>query len=1306
MQFHILDENYIPVAVMDNELPESIHYQKSKFHQFLTGSANFFDFETSKLHVDSDKFQVGYWIAFRYDDRDRLLYIDNIAEAERDKMMTISSISDNLDLNNETIQPFAAPEAKPFKWYFDKIMFDTGYEIGINEISNLTRKLSWDSEMTIRNFIQSVATQFDNAELDYEVQLNSDFTVKKRLIHIKKKIGEVRDDIELRYNENIKTIKRTTSTSGLYTAIRPVSRDNNDKIIDISSMPDWEKKDENGNVKFFHKKGSTLIFAPQANARFGNRGANITGGGYIVYDFSHDNISQSELFNRAAKYLEDHSVPAVNYLAEGKTDAKIGDTVKMVNDGYTPQLLTSARVLEKVASFDDDSIERAEFGNYKALQSQISADLIAKMQQLAEENAPYKVVTLTTNGLTFKNSEGSTTLTARLYKGSKEIAPEKYEWTIDGVVISGSSDQHEITAEDIDGKAIVRWSAVINSVVVAIDEVTIIDVSDGKHGIDGKTYYTHTAYAYSSDGTDRFMNVYPTLNLLSNSLFTDPIKTYPDSNSAFYGLQSSVVGSEYVPSTSNRDLTINSLYVAGLELPIGAYTSSITIANNSETVATVNLIMIKGTADTDISPVVNGNSVPWWFTAFGNPGVTINIPANSTARYTFTFKAKSTNNTGSGRDQFIVFRETTSIPVTRFSKPKLEIGSTATPWIPSSSEVKTSDYPSYIGTYSDTNVNGSTDHSKYTWTVFKGADGRGVSSVAQKWLVQSSSIKPNYVWTDSMWQTTLPAMSATNKYLYTIERTTYTDTTTSDVITLSAIYGDKGDQGNPGSPGAPGSNGKDAITIVLSNENVTLPANSLGVVTSYANSNTTIGVTYGSGADLTPVASGATLTNNQYKVTAAASGITAGTQSVDVDNKKVNFSIASGMNETSGAVASITYTISIRNSAGVTSTVTKVQNFTKAEKGITGDKGIDSYTYIRYSASSNGASMTNLPGADSLYIGTCTTTQATAPTEAGSYVWAKFVGEDGAKGDPTGITQSMTEPITRYTGMLWQYTGADNLVATGITALPNSLYVWTGSAWQLYLVKSTNLQVDNGFITNAMIGDAQIESAKIKSLDAWKINADSLEALSAKIGKISNTFDNSSGGIDNKGEIAIEDSVKVVYYNANTRTTIDLVTSTSGQGLFAQYLPDKNDTTKFQQAWYTPSYLYFSDSINNWTGQITAENVTLVPWTDLTYLSGYTTAENNPCQYRKIRNLDGSYKVEFRGQVKLVSGNFPTSNFQAIANLPVGVRPNTNKFATAVGDVTGSQTIRIGALTDGNIQIGVRGTATAYVAIDSLGYVI
>ena len=481
MQFHILNENYTPVAVMDNGLPDAINFNNSKFQRFLTGSADFFDFETSKLHVDHNQFQVGYWIAFKYDARDRLMYINDIQEAEQDKMMSISTLNNNLDLNQENTQPFSADIARPFSWYFDKIMFDTGYEIGINEISNLTRKLSWDSEMSHRAFLQSVATQFDNAELDYEVVLNSDFTIKKRLIHIKKQVGEVRDDIELRYGKNIKTVKRSTNIDNLYTAIKPLSKDDNGKITDISSMPDWQKLDKNGNVVLFHKKGNPYIYAPQANARFGNRG--VISGGYVVYDYSYDKVSQSDLFNRSVTKLEEISVPAINYDVEGRTGAKIGDTVKIVDDGYTPPLILSARVLEQVFSFDNASVEQATFGNYKALQSQISADLITKMQQLAEENAPYKAVTLTTNGLTFKNSSGSTTLTARLYKGSKEIVPESYEWTIDGVAISENSEQHEITAEDINGKAVVRWLAIINGVAVAFDEVTITDVSDGTDGI-------------------------------------------------------------------------------------------------------------------------------------------------------------------------------------------------------------------------------------------------------------------------------------------------------------------------------------------------------------------------------------------------------------------------------------------------------------------------------------------------------------------------------------------------------------------------------------------------------------------------------------------------------------------------------------------------------------------------------------------------------------------------------------------------------------------------------------------------------
>ena len=47
---------------------------------------------------------------------------------------------------------------------------------------------------------------------------------------------------------------------------------------------------------------------------------------------------------------------------------------------------------------------------------------------------------------------------------------------------------------------------------------------------------------------------------------------------------------------------------------------------------------------------------------------------------------------------------------------KWEEGSTATPYMPSFSEAVKSDYPSYIGTYTDNNSNEqSTDPGKYTW---------------------------------------------------------------------------------------------------------------------------------------------------------------------------------------------------------------------------------------------------------------------------------------------------------------------------------------------------------------------------------------------------------------------------------------------------------------------------------------------------------------------------------------------------------------------------------------------------------------
>ncbi|WP_270325953.1 collagen-like triple helix repeat-containing protein, partial [Lactococcus lactis] len=55
---------------------------------------------------------------------------------------------------------------------------------------------------------------------------------------------------------------------------------------------------------------------------------------------------------------------------------------------------------------------------------------------------------------------------------------------------------------------------------------------------------------------------------------------------------------------------------------------------------------------------------------------------------------------------------------------KIESGSTVTPWMLSSSEVTTADWPSYIGQYTDFTQADSTNPSDYTWSLMRGNDGK------------------------------------------------------------------------------------------------------------------------------------------------------------------------------------------------------------------------------------------------------------------------------------------------------------------------------------------------------------------------------------------------------------------------------------------------------------------------------------------------------------------------------------------------------------------------------------------------------
>lgn len=83
-----------------------------------------------------------------------------------------------------------------------------------------------------------------------------------------------------------------------------------------------------------------------------------------------------------------------------------------------------------------------------------------------------------------------------------------------------------------------------------------------------------------------------------------------------------------------------------------------------------------------------------------------------------------------------------------------------------------------------------------------GTDGRSVTNIEQKYRLTTSSDVPTQDWNDTGWLVSLPTMTSTNKFLWSITRTTFNKAPlTRDVVEQKAVYGDKGTPGTDGNPG-------------------------------------------------------------------------------------------------------------------------------------------------------------------------------------------------------------------------------------------------------------------------------------------------------------------------------------------------------------------------------------------------------------------------------------------------------------------------------------------------------------------------
>lgn len=538
MILYFMDRHMNVLGQASTHLPEGLRVSDDLKTEEVEAGVATLEFTlnyTEKTRKEASRYgAVGNYILRKNGEEEEFYTIITSEENVIKQEVEIYAEDAGMDLLNETVGAYAADKAYPASYYVEKFSYDSGFEVGLNEVSNLNRKLSWEGETTASERILSVATQFD-AEVSYSFEIDR-LRIRHKYINLHKKRG-TDSGRELRINREINNIIVKSSVEDLATALSVTGG-----YPEESETPITLKgyKYDDGDI---YLSGSTL-YSRSAVAKWSRYlSEKGNGTGHIVQSYSYDTTSQSELCNRAVSKLKKIYDAAVSYeveLAYLPDGIRIGDTVNVVDDAG--ELYLSARIMKLESSAANDEYT-ATLGDYKAKSSGISdkmVELAAQFEKLAQNRTFYTWVVFgdseTGSGISL-NSSGKKYMGIAYNQTTKQPAltdPGIYSW----VKVAG--DQGIAGAPGKDGLTSffhVRYADVLNPAASQLrkdtgkyigtyTDFTFEDSTDptkytwrqfqgddgedgadgipGVNGTNGETSYLHIAYAISADGKSGF----------------------------------------------------------------------------------------------------------------------------------------------------------------------------------------------------------------------------------------------------------------------------------------------------------------------------------------------------------------------------------------------------------------------------------------------------------------------------------------------------------------------------------------------------------------------------------------------------------------------------------------------------------------------------------------------------------------------------------------------------------------------------------------------------------------------------------
>ena len=1088
MILYFMDRHMNVLGQASTHLPEGLRVSDDLKTEEVEAGVATLEFTlnyTEKTRKEASRYgAVGNYILRKNGEEEEFYTIITSEENVIKQEVEIYAEDAGMDLLNETVGAYAADKAYPASYYVEKFSYDSGFEVGLNEVSNLNRKLSWEGETTASERILSVATQFD-AEVSYSFEIDR-LRIRHKYINLHKKRG-TDSGRELRINREINNIIVKSSVEDLATALSVTGG-----YPEESETPITLKgyKYDDGDI---YLSGSTL-YSRSAVAKWSRYlSEKGSGTGHIVQSYTYDTTSKSELCNRAVSKLKKIYDAAVSYeveLAYLPDGIRIGDTANIVDDAG--ELYLSARIMKLESSICNDEYT-ATLGEYQLKSSGISEkmeNLAAQFEKLAKNRTFYTWVvfadTETGDGISTK-SAGKTYMGIAYNQTTKQPVltdPSIYTWVkvVGEQGIAGEPGKNGLTSffhvryADVPNPTANQLRKDTGKYIGTYVDYILEDSTDptkytwrkfqgddgedgadgtpGENGANGETSYLHIAYATSADGKTGFS----TTNAVDKTYigqyvdFTKADSTNPAKYrwSKFQGPK----GDKGDPGEQGLRGLQGDKGDQGIQGPKGESGKStythIAYANSSDGKVSFSV----SDSDRDyvgmyVDEVVADSTDPTKYAwskikgADGTQGIQGKPGADGKTPYFHIAYATSAD----GKTGFSITEST---------------GKT------------------YIGVYTDYTKADSTDPSKYKWTKIQGPQGtqglqgiqgpqgeRGIAGKdGQNGATTYFHIKYSAVSnpTSASQMTEVP-----NTYIGTYVDFTEMDSNDPGKYTWYRLQGLQGEKGTQGLPGKDGSNGKTTyLHIKYSND---------GGKTFTANSGETPGDYVGTCTDF-----------NQTDPTTVGSYIWAkikgeqgpqglrglqgekGDQGIQgpkgadgKDGKTTYFHIKYSAVSNPTSASQMTETPSKYIGTYVDFTQTDSDDPKKyswqqlegsqgpqGKQGISGTNGADgktSYLHIKYS-NDGGKTFTGNSGEDiGAYIGTCVDYAKDDPTSVGMYKWAKIKGEAGAKGDK-GDTGASGKGV-KSTAVTYQASSSGTTIPTGVwSATPPATsadkpYFWT-----------------------------------------------------------------------------------------------------------------------------------------------------------------------------------------------------------------------------------------------------------------------